>query len=319
MSGLKLYLAPIQGITDYTFRNTFVECFHGLNKAFSPFVRFQQGFEIKKSQLNDIIAENNNQEIIVPQVLSNKSTEILHFASLVKDLGYSEINWNLGCPFPMVVNRKMGAGILPDAELIDKILEEVFQDIKIKLSIKMRIGFINTEEVFPVLEVLDKYPVSEIIIHPRLGKQMYKGTVNLDIFEKCLINTKHQVCYNGDINTFNDFVKLKERFSSINCWMLGRGVISNPFLIEKVYKRSELEDVNKLERFSEFHNKLHERYESLLSGPGHLFDKMLKFWEYFSASFEEPHKVIKLIKKAKSPVKYKLAIYEIFNNVKYKE
>jgi tRNA-dihydrouridine synthase B len=317
MSELNIYLAPIQGITDYIFRNTFIECFQGLNRTFTPFIRFQNNFEIKKSQLTDIKAENNNLNAVVPQVLTNKSSEIIYLASLANDLGYSEINWNLGCPFPMVVNRKMGAGLLPNAETIDKILDEVFKEIKIHLSVKMRIGFENSNDIFQVLELLNKYPVSEIIIHPRLGKQMYSGTVNLDVFEKCLLESKHIICYNGDINNFNDFVRLKEKFAGVNNWMIGRGAISNPFLIENIYNSGKLENEDKLERFSEFHFRLFERYESILSGPGHLIDKMLKFWEYFSKSFEDPHKVLKLIKKSKTIVKYKQAIYEIFNNVHY--
>lgn len=317
MSDLKLYLAPIQGITDHIFRSTFNNFFPGTHKAFTPFVRFQKSLEIKKSQIADIQPENNSIKYIVPQVLSNKASEIIYFASLVKQLGYSEINWNLGCPFPMVVNRNMGSGLLKNAGLIDEILETVFQNIKIDLSIKMRTGYLKGEEIFPVLEVLNKYPVSEIIIHPRVGKQMYSGYVDLDLFEECLKITKHQVCYNGDIKSLEDFVNIQQRFNKINACMLGRGAISNPFLFEEISNNTESDTIDKLERFSEFHHKLFELYENILSGPGHLLDKMLKLWEYFSISFEEPRKVLKMIKKSNSVDKYNQAIYEIFNNMKY--
>jgi tRNA-dihydrouridine synthase B len=313
MSEIKIYLAPIQGITDYTFRNLFCKHFAGIDKVFAPFVRFQNEFEIKKSQVIDLFPKNNIPETTVPQILSNNATEILYFADYIKDLGYAELDWNLGCPFPMLTKRQLGSGILPFPERIDSILHEVYQKISIKLSIKMRLGYAQHAETFPVLEILNKYPLSEIIIHPRLGKQMYKGSVDLESFSECLKISNHKVCYNGDINGFDDYKNIKKRFNSIDTLMLGRGLISHPFLAGEIAKNKEVEIENKLERFSLFHSELFESYADILSGPGHLLAKMQQLWEYFSISFVDQHKAYKMIKKAKSIEKYHQAIYEIFN------
>jgi tRNA-dihydrouridine synthase len=313
MQHTQIYLAPIQGITDYIFRNQILKHFVGLDIVFAPFVRFQHGLEFKKSQLTDIQPINNQTEFFIPQILSKSAEEILYFAQYINNLGYKELNWNLGCPFPMVTNKQLGSGMLPYPEIIDQTLQNVFSKIETKLSVKMRLGLINSSESIDVIKILNNYPLSELIIHPRVGKQMYKGKVDLESFSKCLEISKHKICYNGDLNNYSDFVNLKNKFKSINTFMLGRGMIANPFLAEEITKEEVIDPGIKLERFSLFHNELFENYATVLSGPGHLLTKMQQFWEYFSLSFEDSHKVFKMIKKAKSVEKYQNAIFEIFN------
>jgi len=183
----QIYLAPIQGITDFIFRDLFCRHFHGIDKVFAPFVRFQNDLEIKKSQIIDLLPANNNGKCFVPQVLSNNADEIIYFANYISDLGYSELNWNLGCPFPMLVKRQLGSGLLPFADRIEQILSKVFQMVTIQFSIKMRLGFSDKAESIQVLNVLNKFSLSEIIIHPRLGTQIYKGVVDLEAFTNCLL------------------------------------------------------------------------------------------------------------------------------------
>jgi tRNA-dihydrouridine synthase B len=316
MAQTEFYLAPIQGITDNTFRNLFCTHFLGVDKVFAPFVRLQNGLEIKKSQMNDLLPKNNRCKAFVPQILSNNANEILYFAEYIQSLGYSELNWNLGCPFPMVTKRQMGSGLLPFTEKVDNILELVFRKIAIRLSIKMRLGYSTNEEAMPLLKIMNKFPISEIIIHPRLGKQMYKGSVDLDSFSECLKVSNHSIGYNGDINYLKDYKILEERFGNIHIWMLGRGLLSNPFLLEEILEPNELGAEDKLERFSLFHHDLQEAYSKLLSGPGHLLSKMHQLWEYFSCFFEDQHKVFKAIKKTNSIEKYQMAVYHILNSGK---
>ena len=156
MHQTQLYLAPIQGITDYIFRNQVLKHFVGLNKVFAPFVRFQHGFEFKKSQLTDIHPINNQTEFFIPQILSKSSEEILYFAQYINDLGYKELNWNLGCPFPMVTNKQLGSGMLPYPEIIDQTLQDVFSKIEVKLSVKMRLGLISSSESIDFIKILNR-------------------------------------------------------------------------------------------------------------------------------------------------------------------
>ncbi len=309
----KIALAPLQGITDYYFRNTFNTHFKGLDEAYTPFLRLDKGRGLKSSQIKDILPENNTQFKIIPQILTNSVTDFIFLSEYLHDFGYEEINWNLGCPFPMVAKRQMGSGILPYPEKIAQILEQVMGRISTKLSIKMRLGYENEEEIDKILPLLDKFPLTELIIHARIGKQMYKGRANPNAFEKCINLTKHKLTYNGDIESFASFKELGNRFKTINSWMIGRSAISNPFLIEEIKEGKTYNDLQKLERFSNFHADLYEQFSNTLSGSGHILSKMTHLWEYFSQSFSNSRKVYKSIKKSNSIRKFEENIHQIFN------
>jgi len=301
-------LAPIQGITDYIFRNTFQTHFGGVDTFYSPFLRLDKDMHLKKSKIKDVIPENNSNINLVPQILTNNADEFIYLSKYLFDLGYKNLNWNLGCPFAMVINRDLGSGILPHFDKINDLLEKIIPIIPTKLSVKMRIGLENEDDIFKILPILDNYPISEIIIHPRTGKQMYKGEVNLDIFEKCLTLTKHKIAYNGDINTLEDFQNLKKRFGNIDSWMIGRGLVANPFLVEQIKQIDKVAQENKMLTFKEFHDALAQEYLDRLEGSSHFLNKMRVFWEYFAVSFSNSHKVYKRIKKATSIEKYYIAV-----------
>ena len=313
----EILLAPLQGITDYYFRNAFNVHFLGLDKAYSPFIRLKGG-KIKTSQIKDVLPENNNGLNLIPQILTNSVDEFIFLANYLADFGYPEINWNLGCPFPMVAKRQMGSGMLPYPERIEQLLEKVMPIIPVKLSIKMRLGYESEHEISNILPLLDKFPISEIIIHTRIGKQMYKGQANPAAFESCMKLTKHKLAYNGDVDSLATFEELDTRFKTVNSWMIGRAAISNPFLIEEIKTGEYLTANKKMERFSEFHTDLYEQYSGTLSGSGHILNKMLHFWEYFSQSFTNSRKVYKAIKKSNSINKFEESIHRIFNNEQWR-
>jgi len=308
----KILLAPIQGVTDYPFRNAFQKYFGSIHSMYSPYLRLDKDLHLKRSRIKDVLPENNVGVNLIPQIMTNSSEGFLFLSDFITEKGYSEVNWNLGCPFSMVTNRKLGSGLLPFYNEIDKILNESLPKTKLKVSIKMRIGLEDENEIYKVLPVLDKYAISEIIIHPRTGKQMYKGEINLQVFEKCLKLTKHSICYNGDINTLQDFENLKQKFTSVNTWMIGRGAVSNPFLVSQI-KGDELPE-NKIDHFSKFHDELFSHYQNQLSGQSHILNKMRVFWEYFALSFSNDHKSYKKIKKATSIDKYLKAIEQIYKD-----
>lgn len=310
----KILLAPIQGVTDYQFRNTFNKYFKGVDYMYSPYLRADKDMQLKSSKVRDVLPENNKNINLVPQIMTNKPEEFIYMSKLLFDKGYEHVNWNLGCPFPMVTNRELGSGLLPRYNKIEDVLEKVMPVIPVKLSIKMRIGFEDEEEIFKILPILDKFPILEIIIHPRTAKQMYKGEVNTDVFEKCLALTKHKICYNGDINTLEDYNKLSSRFKTVNSWMLGRGLVANPFLAMQINQNDKDFSGNKMDIFREFHDTLCEEYMKKLSGASHLLNKMRVFWEYFSLSFSNSHKVYKRIKKATSISKYDIAVEQNCNS-----
>jgi len=265
---------------------------------------------IPKAKIRDIDPVNNQGIKVIPQVMSNKAEEMLFLSDFLRDGGYTEMNWNLGCPYPMVTNRQLGAGLLPHPEIIHGLLEEIFPKLNIGLSIKLRSGLEDPRDIERLIPRLNKFPLKEIIIHPRIGSQLYKGTADRSVFEKLLPFSDHPVGYNGDLTDSVDIQDYQNCFPDVKHFMIGRALIANPFMIEDL-NGSEVSALSKMERFKKFHDCLTEEYLSALSGPSHLLSKMRGFWEYFSLSFINSHKVFKKIKKATSIEKYYSAVSNI--------
>ena len=312
-----LLSSPLQGFTDFRFRNAQNKIFGGIDTFYSPYIRLNGKMVIKPSYERDLLPENNLELEVIPQVITNDADEFLFVAKYVRELGYKELNWNLGCPYPMVTKSGMGSGLISNPDKINTILHRAHSESDILVSMKMRLGYENSEEILDVLPILDTYPIKNIAIHARIGKQLYKGGVNLDAFQLCVDNTKHKLYYNGDITSVAKFREMQERFPSIDHWMIGRGLISDPFLPSMIRNNTLEYPENKIELFSAFHDTLYAIYSESLSGSTHILLKMYHLWEYFSATFSNPHKVLKKIKKAQSIRNYEAAVAEIFKNDKF--
>jgi tRNA-dihydrouridine synthase len=312
-----LLSSPLQGFTDFRFRNAQNKLFGGIDTFYSPYIRLNGKMVIKPSYERDLLPENNLDLEVIPQVITNDADEFLFVAKYVRELGYKELNWNLGCPYPMVTKSGMGSGLISNPEKINNILHRAHNESDIIVSMKMRLGYENSEEILDVLPILDTYPIKNIAIHARIGKQLYKGGVNLDAFQLCVDNTKHKLYYNGDITSVAKFHEMQQRFPTINHWMIGRGLISDPFLPSMIKNNTSEYPANKMELFSAFHDTLYAIYSESLSGSTHILLKMYHLWEYFSATFSNPHKVLKKIKKAQSIRNYEAAVAEIFKNEKF--
>jgi tRNA-dihydrouridine synthase len=307
----KLLASPLQGFTDFRFRNAFNNIFGGIDTFYAPYIRLNGNLAIKASYERDLLPENNVGLELIPQIITNDAEEFLFVAKYVQQLGYKELNWNLGCPYPMVTKCGMGSGLINDPERIDNILKKVQAESDIIVSMKMRLGYENTEEILQVLPILEKYPIKNVAIHARIGKQLYKGGVHLDAFQECINQTKLKLYYNGDITSVAKFHEMQERFPSIDHWMIGRGLISDLFLPSMIKSNTTQYPKNKLELFKEFHDTLFQNYSESLSGSSHLLLKMYHLWEYFSVLFSNPRKALKKIKKAGSIKNYQAAVNEI--------
>lgn len=312
-----LLSSPLQGFTDFRFRNAQNKYFGGIDTYYSPYIRLNGKLVIKPSYERDLLPENNIGLEVIPQVITNDADEFLFVAKYVRELGYKELNWNLGCPYPMVTKSGMGSGLISNPERINNILDRVHSESDIIVSMKMRLGYENSEEILGVLPILDTYPIKNIAIHARIGKQLYKGGVHLDAFQHCIENTIHKLYYNGDITSVAKFHEMQQRFPSIKHWMIGRGLISDPFLPSMIKNNTSEYPPNKIELFSAFHDTLYAIYSESLSGSTHILLKMYHLWEYFSTTFSNPHKVLKQIKKAQSIRNYEAAVAAIFKNEKF--
>jgi tRNA-dihydrouridine synthase len=309
-----LLSSPLQGLTNFRFRNAFNKCFEGIDTYYAPSIRLNKKLEIKPAYESDILPENNTGLAVIPQIITSDADEFIFTAKYVQKLGYKELNWNLGCPYPMVTKRGMGSGLIKDPAKINRILNKVHAESDIIVSMKMRLGYETSEEILRVLPVLAKYPIKNIALHARVGKQLYQGEVDLDSFQQCVDNTDHKLYYNGDITSVTVFNEMKKRFPIIDSWMIGRGMIADPFLPGMIKNNTTKYPENRIKIFSQFHDLLFNDYAQALSGRSHILMKMFQFWEYFRISFPNSRKGLKRIKKVKSINAYKDAVREILNN-----
>ena len=311
---ITLLSSPLQGFTDFRFRNAFHKHFGGIDTFYSPYIKLNGKLVVKGSYERDILPENNTTLEVIPQIITNDAEEFLFVAKYVQQFGYKELNWNLGCPYPMVAKCGMGSGLIKNTDQIEHILKRVHNETNIIVSMKMRMGYENASEILDVFPILEQYPIKNIAIHARIGKQLYKGGVDLDSFQKCLDTSKQKIYYNGDITSVTKFNELQERFPSIEHWMIGRGLIADPFLPSMIKNNTTEYPKNRLEIFEAFHDEIYQEYDAYLSGPTPIRMKMLGFWEYFSESFSNPQKTFKKIKKAGNSKNYEIAVKEIFKN-----
>jgi tRNA-dihydrouridine synthase len=311
---IKLYQAPLQGFTDFTFRKILSESFGGIDKYFIPYLSYGKGREIKKSQLREVFPENNQALPVVPQVLFSDQAELFDLITILIDYGYQEINLNLGCPYPMATNRGRGAAWLEKPEALNEILRQLYsKDFPAKFSVKMRAGMTNDQDSQAIFGILNQFPLEEVIFHPRTASQMYSGKANPLLFAVAVPTVKHPLIYNGDVFSETDIQELKRLFPEQDSFMIGRSLLIDPAIASrlkgKVWEQKELR-----KKMKEFHDQLLEEYSARLVGSGHLLMKMNQFWSYFSESFENPHKAMKLVKKSSSLLKYNAAVVEIFRS-----
>ena len=310
-----IYQAPLQGFTDFTYRNVYQDVYGGISKYFIPYLSYIRGKEIKKSLLKEILPENNIALPAVPQVLFSDVTELFELVSILVDNGYNEINLNLGCPYPMATNRGRGAAWLAKPEVLNETLQQLFgREFPAKFSVKMRAGMKNNQDFKLVLEILNQFSLEEIIFHPRTADQMYDGKADPALFAEALTLAKHPLVYNGDIFSVTDFQELKTILPEQNSWMTGRGLLMDP-LLALCLNGMEMEAKQRKLKLKEFHDRLFFEYSERLQGSGHLLTKMTQFWSYFCESFENPHKAMKLVKKSSNVLKYNAAVVEIFRNL----
>ena len=302
-----LYMAPLRGITDALFRRIYCNHFHGIDSAIAPFINPQRKAVFSDKLLSDILPDPNCSLPVIPQILNSDPDGFIVLADRLYELGYKTVNWNLGCPVPMVAKKRRGSGLLPYPDQIVELIEQVLPRLRCQLSIKMRLGFQNYQESLDLLPRLDKFPLAEIIIHARLGKQLYKGPTAPERFAECADQTRHSLVYNGDITSFEIYADLADRLPAISSWMIGRGLLANPFLPAEI-KASEFSGLRRRERLAAFHDELFLEMKRRLSGPGHLLGRMKQVWIYFIESFPEKKKLLKNITKASSEQKYLEAV-----------
>ena len=313
---MKISLAPLQGYTDWVFRQAYKKHIGGIDQFYTPFLVMQNSGVLKSSHKREVEPFLERKDDLIPQFLGGSVEEFQFFENYFSDLGYEKMNWNLGCPFPMVTRKTKGSGLLPHADKIKSILSDGYSS-KIDLSIKMRLGLEDKQEIFPVLEILKDMNLTDIIIHPRLGNQMYKGNADRDFFKEVQDRFDFPIAYNGDIETQEDFLSLKADIPNLKDVMIGRGILRDYWLPHKIKGLDIPSAEEKKQILRKMYAEIFDTYSSFLSGDTQLLQKVKPFWEYFSSHFDNERKVFKGIKKSGGFKKYEQAVAFAFQqNVK---
>ena len=325
---MEIYLAPMEGLTGYIVRNAFFHHFHGIDKYFTPFISYSE--KMNKKTIRDLLPANNEGLTLIPQLMSNKAEEVLYMADMLFDYGYTEVNINLGCPSGTVSSKRRGSGLLAYPHELDRFLYEVYEKADFPVSVKTRIGY-DTDGLWPeILSIYKKYPISELIIHPRIRSDFYKGTPRLEAFDLAvreLTSGGTALCYNGDIWTLSDYWALISRYPSLNKVMIGRGLLANPVLSEQIKSfptnegvpssanSSEYCSSSPKERFLSFHDEIFDGYMSIFSGEKDVVMHMKEIWFYLGRSFADSQKHVKRIQKSQNGTEYKLAVKKLFDEL----
>ena len=303
---VKYYMAPLESVTTWIYRQAHAKIYGRLDKYFIPFLEPHEKRDFKTRELQEILPEHNENIYAVPQILTNRSEGFIKLAKALKDWGYEEVNLNLGCPSKTVVTKGKGSGFLAKPEELERFLTEIFDALsgEVKISVKTRIGKEDPEEFPALLELFNKYPMEELIIHPRVQKDGYGNVPRLELYELAEKQSVNPLCYNGDLYTREQIRNFAERFPGTERLMFGRGFLRDPGLLYNEGKDSE----ETFEKFWAFHDLVYEGYQERNMGERNVLFKMKELWSYQVYQFSEPERLFKLFKKAQDCKEYEQII-----------
>lgn len=304
---LPIHFAPLQGYTDAIYRSAHARIFGGIASYYTPFVRIEHG-DFRRKDVRELDADNNRGVNLTPQLIASTPEKILRILALFIEKGYKNVDINLGCPFPTLAKRHNGAGLLPYPDEVKALLMAAIEaHPEIQFSVKMRLGWEDANECMALLPLLNSLPLSHITMHPRLGKQQYKGEVDLEAFQRFYAECEKPLIYNGDLLTLDDIENISNRFPRLGGLMIGRGLLANPALAIEYQQGASLSPKEKIEKIRLLHADVFSQYGNLLEGGDlQLLTKMRTFWEYLLPDGDRKAK--KIIHKTSKLSNYQAAV-----------
>ncbi len=312
----QIYLAPLEGVTDSIYRNTFKTYYGGVAKYFTPFISPNSNLKFTTREFKDIDPEQNDINTTVPQLLTNNSEHFLWAVGEIAALGYKEINFNLGCPSGTVVAKKKGSGLLFYNDDLDKMLYEIFEGIEAacastgadvpEISIKTRLGKAEPDEFYEILDIYNKYPIKELTIHPRIQSDFYREPLRPEFFEYAVEHSKAPLVFNGEVKTLEDITAIFRKYDTVNALMIGRGLIANPQLALEYEAGHAL--AFDYDKFRTFQEDLLSQYIAVLSGEKPVLHRLKEFWAFWQELYPNNEKALKKIRKANRLADYTAAL-----------
>ena len=305
---IPIHFAPLQGYTDDVYRRLHHELMGGIAYYYTPFVRMEGG-GVRSKDMRDIRPEFNEGVPVVPQIIVKSMKEFDYLVGIVGEKGYTRIDLNMGCPFPMQAKHGRGSGLLAHVDIVEEMAKAISDKKGLSFSVKMRLGWEDKDEWRPVLNLLNDTPLHQIAIHPRIGTQQYKGTVDMEAFREFAALCKHPLVYNGDVTTLAQIQKLEAEFPQLAGIMIGRGLLARPSLAAEYAIGMELSWEKRRNQLHEFHDRLKAHIETTANSESQVHNRLRLFWEYM----EEPlgRKIYKKIMKAGNLKNYLAAVREV--------
>ena len=305
---IPIHFAPLQGYTDDVYRRIHHELMGGIQTYYTPFLRMEGG-GVRSKDMRDIRPEFNEGVPVVPQIIVKSMKEFDFLTGIVEEKGYTRVDINMGCPFPLQAKHGRGSGLLAHVDIIEEMAKAIAAKSKLKFSVKMRLGWENANEWRPVLDILNSTPLEQITLHPRIGTQQYKGSVSMEAFEEFYKFCKHPLIHNGDVTSVDDIRKLEEMYPKLAGVMIGRGLLARPSLALEYASGVELSWEKRRSLLLDFHDRMKAHYETTANSETQVHSRLRLFWEYMEE--ELGRKVYKKIMKAGNLKNYLSAVREI--------
>ena len=303
---MRVSFAPMEGITGYVYRNAFHRCFGGVSKYYTPFLSPGPEIGLPKRAVRDVIPEHNRGVPVVPQILTRRAEDFLEACAFMRDLGYREVNLNLGCPSGTVVAKGKGSGFLSDPDALRSFFDAVFRALPegLTVTVKTRIGRWSPEEFPALLDLFNEFPIAELIIHPRIQKEFYRGEVHRDVFLEAMEKSRIPLTFNGDLFTAEDILSAGRDFPALDSVMLGRGLLADPFLAGDYAalcggEAVKADDAGRRKQIGSFHDLLIRGYLESYGDEHGVLCRMKELWSYLGESFPGEERTLRAMKKAK--------------------
>lgn len=305
---MEIHFAPLQGYTDFEYRRIHARRCGGVQTYYSPFIRWEKG-GIRDKDIKDILPENNEGLHLIPQIICSDTDEFNRLADVVQEHGYEEMDLNMGCPAPMQTKLMRGSGILPHPMRLQALLREMERRPEVRFSAKMRLGLESKEEWRELTSMLNSSCLQHLTIHPRIGKQMYKGEVDMETFHEVYDIVRIPIIYNGDVTSMEQIASLSERFPKIRGIMIGRGLLARPTLAMESVQGHEMSAQERISILNVMHEDMLDFCTKKYKVDSQILLHIHAFWEYQESQLER--KTWKKIMKAGNMKNYLEAIRKI--------
>jgi len=308
---MRYYFAPLEGLTDAAFRRIHHKYFpEGIDRYYTPFFSPTVHRALTPREARELPYADSLKATVIPQILTKVPEDFLWMTSQCRDLGYEEVNLNLGCPSGTVTAKGKGSGMLRDTDALQVFLDGIFSSACLPVSVKTRIGFYDREEFPRLLEIYNRYPIKELTVHPRIRTAFYKGDVDMDMFRLAMRESKNPVCYNGDITELSKIDTLQGEFPGLQAVMIGRGLIGDPGMLTPGGTKREV--------LAAYLQELLETYLVLFGGSRNAMFRMKEHWGMLIHKFQNNEKLAKALRKTTDISEFRSITAQILQNLPMK-